>query len=251
MEYFTYLVLLCLLVNCSVIWSISTYKRIIGGKPINIEEVPYIMQVLSIKGKKIVDCGGSLIKPSFVVTAAHCLEMKPDKVIVYGGATHWADQKDQRSERTVVHYVIHPHYQSERTFMDVAVLKLDAPMTGANIKTIKLCKSWHEGDMLQVSGWGTTEDGVPSKVLRSVEIPIDNGDKCERLTQNRKGVLCAGTNGKDAHVGDSGGPAVSVKDKRLVGIVSFGSDEFVGQLGAYTDVCFSEIKDFIKECLKM
>ena len=98
-------------------------------------------------------CGATLITPSWLITAAHCLsELVPDKVPTVGQifsveeeleqsirariGDHVRGRRDgpQEVSRLVEYAIIHPDYRrgfSERGF-DVALMKLDEPVEFGN-----------------------------------------------------------------------------------------------------------------------
>ena len=88
------------------------------------------------------------------------------------------------------------------------------------------------GSLGIVAGWGRTEEKAPpSKILRSVTVPIWTRDQCleagygnKRISEN---MMCAGFHDgrKDACQGDSGGPMHmegTSGSMEIVGVVSWG-----------------------------
>lgn len=87
------------------------------------------------------------------------------------------------------------------------------------------------GEKLIVTGWGVTETGETSSVLKKAEVPYVTNSTCNEPTSYGGKILnmmmCAGERegGIDSCQGDSGGPLVkgsNAEDAILVGIVSFG-----------------------------
>ena len=86
--------------------------------------------------------------------------------------------------------------------------------------------SMNDGDIFQVSGWGTTsEGGETSDDLRIVSVPYINDARCDSAYGNIGGIIgdvmfCAGEAGKDSCQGDSGGPLTF--NGQQIGVVSWG-----------------------------
>jgi len=125
-------------------------------------------------------------------------------------------------------------------------LKLDSDVAEtAYVKYASLEDTeYNYGDMLWVTGWGKTEDGTSSAVLRKLKTPITTANKCETFGSFDTNIMvCAGDGtGADACPGDSGGPLgrFSTVNGRFVvgGITSWGPANCggVGSYGAYTKV---------------
>ncbi|XP_061401325.1 seminase-like, partial [Musca vetustissima] len=184
--------------------------RIIGGIATTIDATPYLVQFRYANYWNLF-CGGSLISSKYVLTAAHCFPSgKGDGVVVIGGAN---TSDGEGEERYIESITMHPEYNPQTMHSDVAVIELDEPMVGVNILTIGICSHrLEEGDLLQVSGWGQTEESGPmSEELRTVLLPMAPRKMCDKeygsfVEQN---MFCgSGFEAKGHCLGDSGGPAV-------------------------------------------
>lgn len=227
--------------------------RIVGGTPVDISSVPYLIN-LRIGGAFI--CGGSLITPNHVLTAAHCVKGVPAaRMQVVGGATLLSDA-NSGVRRGVAKVYTPKAYNGQTLNSDVAVLKLKAAMEGRNIATIELCtSSWKAGELIKVSGWGQTSERNKqiSQQVRSVEVALITRKSCVQQYRMRGTIsntmFCASVPGvKDACEGDSGGPAVY--QGQLCGIVSWGMGcARRNYPGVYTSV--KTVRGFIDKALKL
>ena len=228
--------------------------KIVGGTPVADGKYPFMadLEIVGANGRTG-QCGGSLIDPDSVLTAAHCLA-NVRRVGLTVGRTVLSQNQGQI--RFASDAFIDPRYNGQRNqAYDAAVLKLDRAVTG--IKPIKLATGSQNdletpGRLLTVAGWGvTSEGGNPSLRLREVSLPVvaDSTAKGVFSSEYFPSLMVAtgGEKGKDACQGDSGGPLFNPgPTSTQVGIVSFGRGcARAGVPGVYTEVNNPAIRTFI------
>jgi trypsin len=202
---------------------------IIGGEETTIEENPFVVALTTPDGFQF--CGGSIVAPTKVVTAAHCTEgSSPSDIQVVAGRTSLSGGGGTVAGVTDIW--IHPEWNSSALTNDASVLTLDTALSQAPIALASPADGdlYAAGANSTVYGWGVTESGQPSDTLRKVSVPVTADDTCAASypgSFDAASMVCAGLpeGGKDSCQGDSGGPLEGVTadgTRKLIGIVSWG-----------------------------
>ncbi|XP_054082409.1 phenoloxidase-activating factor 2-like [Zeugodacus cucurbitae] len=208
--------------------------RITGGNEGESEfgEFPWMVAILhdGVIGGKTLNgyvCGGSVIAPNVVLTAAHCV-LNLDPHVLVARAGEWDSQTKQEvlphQDARVKEIIRHEYYNRGTLSNDVALLILETPFTWEeNVRPICLPRSNINFDYSRcyASGWGKDKfgkGGVNSVILKKIDLPMVPHDTCKaNLRKTRLGrffhldqsLICAGgEEGKSTCKGDGGSPLV-------------------------------------------
>jgi secreted trypsin-like serine protease len=229
--------------------SVIEYTRMVGGETTPWSEWPWQTALYRVSnGRNIFTCGGSLVAPGWVLSAAHCFgEGSSDNPADWTVATHIAKATmvglpPGAETRKVKRLVVHEGYDKNTQENDIALMELaetlPEPLIALQLEPDPAAES---NRSVTVTGWGMTRwvvrkqdksghvifvDGVTNKQvdltkfessdLQKADIPLVEVDQCAQAygdgAQKIDGRnLCAGLSqgGIDACQGDSGGPMMA------------------------------------------
>ena len=209
-------------------------QRIIGGRPARIRDNPWQVALLSARvpvNAQAQFCGGSIVAPRWVVTAAHCVDggTLPSQVAILVG-TQSLQSGGRRVEATTI--IVNENWARQTHDFDIALVEVGADLGGTAIAGDTTGSELPAAMPIRITGWGKTSMSASAgtRILQGVSVPYVTREVCNgpasydgAVTGN---MICAGLQegGLDACQGDSGGPAsAEVGGRRvLVGIVSWG-----------------------------
>ncbi|MGI9117267.1 MAG: S1 family serine peptidase [Gaiellales bacterium] len=222
--------------------------RIVGGAPIAHGDWSSVAAILGSGDQNAHSafvCGGTLIAPQVVMTAAHCVAgTAPWAIQVVVGVPELSAM--EAADRVKVRDIVRdPAYDAATHAHDVALVLLDASAKTAPMPLVSAAQAaaLAPGAALAIAGWGSTvaydaTAGKPQSTsypddLQTTGVSLIDDAACAAsdgtgsLGFDASVLLCAGdpeNGGHDACTRDSGGPLAGTIGgaRTLVGVISFG-----------------------------
>ena len=208
--------------------------RIVGGDPADRDEYPYAQ--VSFQSTNGHTCGGSVVAPDMILTAAHCLP-DPDDIVVVGiyGFFNNAFLENVQAFR-MEQFMVHPSFNEDTLHYDVMLIKVTGTITVTDPVQINqqasissLLSSSSSNARLTTVGFGATStmivDGVEygdsfADVLQELDLTLVDSASCEQIFTEygvdfwvpiefdwvTDDMMCAATQGAASCFGDSGSP---------------------------------------------
>ena len=248
-------------------------QAIVGGTDAAPGEYPSVAHVVI---DRAFQCTGTLVAPTWVVTAAHCTSItpggivnvpvgQPGQLIEVSIGAHKTPRASltgyttDGEKRSVARAIVHPGYTPGQSGYDVSLLELTQPSTktpvlvaGAAEKTF-----WAPGTMATIAGFGVTEeDGDQPAVLQEAQVPIVTDDYAAAAYDSFENTSQIGAGyergGVDSCQGDSGGPLYVPNPAvpgtfRLAGDTSYGDGcARAGKPGIYGRLGDDTLREWIR-----
>ncbi|MCH2559127.1 MAG: trypsin-like serine protease [Alcanivorax sp.] len=250
---------------CAPAWAQQAQPRIIGGEAAPAGEWPWMVQ-LDIQFRATNEfglCGGALLAPGWVVTAAHCLIEEDNQGVAPSDVTvlYGSPIRNGGAPYAVSAYYVPQGFNRAVTPAfdnDIALLRLNnAPipdvfpslMGNAQFQDLQSRDTAGRDEALTALGWGVTTPGgtTPASRLQQVGLDYLPTARCQAAwgsNFNSATMVCADelnpvAGQQDTCSGDSGGPLFlgADRDPYLVGLTSYGQRDCADQLPAvYTNL---------------
>ncbi|CAH1401189.1 unnamed protein product [Nezara viridula] len=178
-----------------------------GGENASENEFPHMARIgifNSDLGNVEWRCGGSIVSPKFILSAAHCPVTEKNGFAMFGTIQTYDILENHTVSIMKVH--IHPHYNAAENKHDIALFELEIPL---NTSERPICldtgSSIYNDMIVTATGFGLNKD-QEIKVLQKVDLNIVDESSCaNKYKQSIKDIeipfpehpLCAYQEGKD------------------------------------------------------
>lgn len=180
-------------------------------------------------------CGGTLINPTTILTAAQCSQLREIKDLTAEAHRHKISlplNQENGFKFTVKEIIAHPGYLERTGDNDIAIWKVEL-VAGDAAQLPSAMVEFDDGSLsvrntsLQIAGWGSLWEGGPiPPMMLEAQVNVVSHRKCvKHYPKLHASSICAGRYETGACQGDTGGPLFSPRENEkviLVGIASYG-----------------------------
>ncbi|XP_025894546.1 granzyme M-like [Nothoprocta perdicaria] len=200
---------------------------VIGGEEAEPHSRPYLV---SVQHRGTHACGGALLHPRWVLTAAHCLPTGTAalwKVVV---GLHSLAKGQPPAQTFGIRMVCpHPGYRCDTMENDLLLLQLEQKVPLSRTQRLVGLRQQEPaaGASCSVAGWGVSRAGRPSPRLQQLQVVVMDARMCNNSRFWDGGIastmICfqGCRRGSAPTKGDSGGPLVCGRRAAVAGVISF------------------------------
>jgi secreted trypsin-like serine protease len=207
-------------------------SRIVGGYVADPEKYPFFCWLFILRsdfyGLDTTFCGGSLIAPDVVMTAAHCISASTEIDVWVNSTTRQFSDYEYR--RKSIRKVIHPNYKYGKLGYDIALIFLDSPVKEVpfitrntntsfpgNIRSLATTIGFGQSNLT----WYDENSSPYPEYLMEVQVYSIPRSICVKTVGTwavLESEICAGDGKKGACYGDSGGPLFLLHGSKYIQI---------------------------------
>lgn len=196
----------------------------VGGSAADSLQFPYFVELVSSTGRR---CGGTLILPDIVLTAAVCTysadgQSRAEAVISQAYVKGSDTGTLKGTSRSWGAYAVHPGYTFGNNTNNIAVIHLIIASIAAISPINDNANVPPVGSSVLSPGYGTgsTDASQGSADLQVAMLTVIAESNTSCSTGNENSLICADSNSQDMCAGDEGGPLIFSNE--IVGVYSHG-----------------------------